>query len=48
MMGAIPGSAMVHNVYHVVTFKLYSSDNFAKSYSEIVLVLIWLLSEQVF
>lgn len=31
-MGAIPGSAVVHGVYHVVTFKPHS-DNLAKSYS---------------
>lgn len=73
-MGAIPGSAVVHHVYRVVTFKPHS-DNLAKSYSarsrgvllsslntavwtvlckvcyfvpSIVLVFVWLLSEQVF
>lgn len=32
VMGAIPGSAAVHKVYHVVTFKPHS-DNLAKSSS---------------
>lgn len=32
VMGAIPGSAVVHNVYHAVTFKPHS-DNLSKSYS---------------
>lgn len=65
-MGAIPGSAVVHHVYRVVTFKPHS-DNLAKRYSarpnpavwtvlckvcyfvpSVVLVFVWLLSEQVF